>query len=166
MHAPPQTVDPFPIRVAMEARDLTAAVAAFAPEAVVRSPFTDGLEFRGPEQVRTILSVVLEVFPDLHYTGHVRDGDRGALLASATALGRRLEMVDVYELDGEGRIRELTVFFRPLPGTTAALRLIGRALGARKSSARGRLIAALATPIGAMSAFGDRLAAALVRPAL
>jgi hypothetical protein len=164
--APPQTADPFPIRVAMEARDLSAAVAAFAPDAVVRSPFTDGLEFRGTEQVRAILSVVLEVFPDLHYTGHVRDGDRGALLAAATAAGRRLDMVAVYELDGEGRIRELTVFFRPLPGSTAALRLIGGALGARKSSARGRLIRLLAAPIAAMSALGDRIGGALVRPAL
>jgi SnoaL-like domain len=164
--APEQTADQFPIRVAMEARDLAAAVAAFAPDAVVRSPFTDGVAFTGTEQVRTILSVVLEVFPDLHYTGHVRDGERGALLARATAAGRRVDMVDVYELNGEGKIRELTVFFRPLPGTTAALRLIGGALGARKSSARGRLIGVLAAPMGAMSALGDRVASALVRPVL
>jgi SnoaL-like domain len=161
-----QSADPFPLRVAMEGRDLAAAVDSFAPDAVVRSPFTDGVVFEGTEQVRTILMVVLEVFPDLHYTGHVRDGDRGALLATATAAGRRLDMVDAYELDGEGKISELTVFVRPLPGSTAALRLIGSALGARKSAARGRMIGVLAAPMGAMSALGDRVAGALVRPVL
>jgi SnoaL-like domain len=163
---PEQTADPFPLRAAMQARDLSAAVAAFAPDAVVRSPFTDGVAFEGTEQVRTILGVVLEVFPDFHYTGHVREGDRGVLLAAATAAGRRLDMVDVYQLDGDGKIRELTVFFRPLPATTAALRLIGSALGARKSTTRGRLIGVLAAPMGAMSALGDRVAGALVRPVL
>jgi hypothetical protein len=161
-----QTDDPFPIRVAMEARDLDAAVQAFAPDAVVRSPFTDSLAFRGAEQVRTILSVVLEVLPDLRYTAHVRGVGGGALLATATAAGRKLELADVYQLDEHGKISELTVFFRPLPGTTAALRLFGSALGSRTSPVRGRLIALLARPLGAMSAVGDSVGTALVRSAL
>jgi hypothetical protein len=163
---PQQTADPFPLRAAIEARDLSAAVDAFAPDGVVRSPFTDGVAFTGTEQVRTILSVVLEVLRDLRYTAHVRDGSRDALRGEATAAGRRLEFVDFYVLDDDGKIKEFTVFFRPLPGTTAALRLFGSALGARKSPARGRLIRVLAAPIGAMSAFGDRVGAALVRPVL
>ena len=40
-----------PLRSAMEARDLGAAVDAFAPDAVVRSPLTDKLTFNGHEQI-------------------------------------------------------------------------------------------------------------------
>ncbi|HEV2981380.1 MAG TPA: nuclear transport factor 2 family protein [Solirubrobacteraceae bacterium] len=154
------------MRVAMEARDLDAAVDAFAPDAVVRSPFTDGVAFSGTDEIRVILAVVLEVLADLRYTEHVRDGDRGALRATATAAGLRLDLVDCYTLDENGKVRELIVFFRPLPGTTAALRLFGSALAARKSPARGRLVGLLARPLGVMSAFGDRVGAALVRPSL
>lgn len=166
MPVPQQTHDPFPMRVAMEARDLDAAVDAFASDAVVRSPFTDGVAFSGTDQVRVILAVVLEVLSDLRYTDHVRDGDRGALRATATVAGRRLDLVDCYALDENGKVRELTVFFRPLPGTTAALRLFASALTTRKSPARGRLVGLMARPLGAMSAFGDRIGAALVRSSL
>jgi hypothetical protein len=52
----------------MEAGDLTAILDAFAPDAVLRSPFTDRLTFNGHEQIGAISEVILDVFDDLRYT--------------------------------------------------------------------------------------------------
>jgi hypothetical protein len=150
----------------MEARDLAAAVDAFAPDAVFRSPLTDRLTFNGRAQIGSVLEVVLDVFDGLRYTDELRSGDRAVLVASARVAGSELEMVDHIELDEGGKIRELTVFFRPLPATTAAMRSIGAGLGRRKSGARARAISVLTRPLELLAAAGDRIGGTLVRPTL
>jgi ketosteroid isomerase-like protein len=155
-----------PLRSAMEARDLAAALDAFAPDAVVRSPFTDALTFDGREQIAAILTVILDAFAELSYSDEVRAGDRAVLVARARVAGRELEFVDYMRLDEAGKIREFTVFFRPLPASTAAMRVIGAGLGRRKSAARAALISALARPLALMTAAGDGLGVRLVRRAL
>jgi ketosteroid isomerase-like protein len=56
------------LRVAMEARDLSAIVDAFAPDAEFRSPLTEKLTFKGHEEITAIISVIPGVFEDFHYT--------------------------------------------------------------------------------------------------
>ena len=65
---------------------------------------------------------------------------------------------------GDGLIEEMTVFFRPLPATTAAMRQIGRGLGRRKSKLRGRLINTMTAPLALMTRAGDRLGVRLLQP--
>ena len=154
------------LRAAMEARDLAAALETFAPDAVVRSPFTDGLTFNGREQIGAILGVVLDALEDLRYVDEIHAGDRTVLLATARVDGTAIELVDHMVLDERGRIRELTVFFRPLPAIAVAMRLIGTGLARRRSGVRARLIALLARPIGLITAVGDRIGVRLVQRAL
>jgi SnoaL-like domain len=155
-----------PVRIAMEARDLDAAVAAFAPDAVVRSPFTSRLAFEGHAQIRAILEVAIAAFGDLRYIGELRDGERAALIGTARVAGRELEFVDNMVLDEQGRIREFTVFFRPLPAATAALRVFGAGLARRRSAGRAAAVSALARPLALMAAAGDGIGARLVGPTL
>jgi hypothetical protein len=150
----------------MEARDLPAALDAFAPDAVIRSPLTDRLTFKGRAQIGALLEVILDVFEGLHYTDELRSGDRAVIVADARVAGKELEMVDHIQLDESGKIRELTVFFRPLPATTAAMRAIGAGLGRRKSGAWAGLISFLTRPLALLAAAGDRIGVALVRPTL
>jgi hypothetical protein len=150
----------------MEARDLTAATEAFAPGAVVRSPLTDRLTFNGREQIRVLLEVILEVFDGLRYTDELRAGDRAVLVAEARVAGSEIELVDHIQLDESGKIRELTVFFRPLPGTAAAMGAIGAGLGKRTSPGRARAISLLTRPLALMTAAGDPIGVWLVRPSL
>jgi ketosteroid isomerase-like protein len=154
------------LRTAMEARDLAAAQDAFTPDAVVRSPLTGRLTFNGREQIGAILQVILDVFDDLHYTDELHSDDGAVLVASARLGGTDIEMVDHMQLDENGKIRELTVFFRPLPAIAVAMRLIGAGLGRRKSRARAGVISALTRPLGLMTALGDRIGVWLVRPTL
>jgi ketosteroid isomerase-like protein len=154
------------LRVAMERGDLEAAVDAFAPDAVLRSPLTSRLTFNGREQIRAVTEVVIDVLEDLRYTDQLDCGDRAVLVATARVNGRELEMIDHIRLDEHGKIRELTVFFRPLPALAVAMRLIAVGLGARKSRGRAVAMSALTRPLGLMTAVGDRIGAALVRSTL
>jgi SnoaL-like domain len=154
-----------PLRAAMEARDLGAVVDAFAPDAIVRSPLTGRLTFQGREQIRPVMEVILEVFDDLRYTDELHGGDSAVLVASARVAGTDIEMVDHVRLDESGKIRELTVFFRPMPAIAVAMRLIGTGLGRRKSRVRAQAISLLTRPLGLMTRLGDRMAVRLVGPA-
>jgi ketosteroid isomerase-like protein len=154
------------LRSAMEDRDLERALDAFAADAVVRSPFTERLAFEGREQIRAILGVVLETFESFHYTSEAREGDRALLVSRARVGGQELEIADHIVLDASGKIREFTVFFRPLPGSAAALRVIGAGLARRRSPARAALISVLARPLGFLTRTADAVGVALVRPTL
>jgi ketosteroid isomerase-like protein len=153
-------------RAAMEARDLTAIVDTFAPDAVLRSPFTERLAFNGHDQIAAVSEVVLDVFDDLQYTDEVRSEDAAFLVGHARIDGQHIEWVDHLRLGPDGKIRELTVLFRPLPATAVALRLIGAGLSRRKSPLRAAVVSALARPLGFMTRVGDRIGVRLVRASL
>jgi hypothetical protein len=163
---PPDETAKLALRVGMEAGNLEAVVDAFAPDAVLRSPFTSRLAFTGPEQIRAVMGVVLGVFEELRYTDQLLSGDRAVLVACARVGGRELEMVDHMRLDPQGKIRELTVFFRPLPSLAVAMRLITAGLGARKGKGMALAMSALTQPLGPLTAAGDRIGAALVKSTL
>ena len=121
----------------MEAGDLAAVVETFAPDAVLRSPLTDMLTFSGREEIRAVLGVILKIFDGLHYTDELCGAESAVLVAGARVDGIEIEIVDHLRLDESGKIRELTVFFRPLPATAAAMRAIGEGLGPAKESREG-----------------------------
>ena len=88
------------------------------------------------------------------------------LVASARVDGTDIELVDHMRLDADGKICELTVFFRPMPAIAVAARAIGEGLGRRTSSSRARLISILVRPLILFTRIGDMIGARLVRPTL
>lgn len=153
-----------PLRVAMEARDHGAVMESFAENAVLRSPFTDNLAFEGRDQLDKLITVILEVLQDLTYTDELH-GDRAAVLIGHARVDRlRIQFCDYLKLRDDGLIEEMTVFFRPLPATTAAMRQIGGGLGRRRSKLRGRLINTMTAPLALMTRAGDRLGVRLLQP--
>jgi hypothetical protein len=161
-----ETVEPdlgkVPLRVAMEARDLEAVVELFAPDAVFHSPFTEKFRFTGRDEIRVLTEIVLDVLEDLRYTDEVRVGNVAFLVAQARVGGQDIEIVDHLRLNDAGQIQDLTVFFRPLPATATALRLIGSRLARRKSAARGALVSTMARPLAFMTRTGDGVGVRLV----
>jgi len=148
----------------MEARDQRAVVEAFAEDAVLRSPFTDNLVFAGREQLDPLIAVILDVLEDLTYTDELQGDGAAVLVGHASVSGLRLQFCDYLKLREDGLIQEMTVFFRPLPATTAALRRFGEGLGRQKSNGRARMIGAMVAPLAYMSRAGDGVGARLVRP--
>jgi hypothetical protein len=152
-----------PVRVAMEARDRRAVVEAFAEDAVVRSPFTENLTFEGRHQLDELVAVILEVLEDLTYTDELHADRAAVLVGHARVDGLRVQFCDYLKLRADGLIEEMTVFFRPLPATTAALRRFGDGLGRRKSKFRGHLINTMTAPLALMARTGDRLGVRLLQ---
>jgi hypothetical protein len=58
----------------------------------------------------------------------------------------------------------MTVFFRPLPATTAAMRGIAAGLGAQRGALRGRALKAMVAPLALMAKSGDGIGVRLLRP--
>ena len=156
-----------PLRAAMEARDVAAVVDAFAPDAVLRSPLTARLTFTGHEQIGALVQVLVEVLDDLRYTDEACDGTTGFLAWRARIGGQQIEGVDLLRFgEPDGKIREFTAFFRPLPAAALALRLIAAGLVRRKSPARAMAVSGLTRPLAAMARAGDPVGVRLVRSAL
>ena len=155
-----------PLRAAMQARDVAAVVDAFAPDAVLRSPLTARLTFTGHEQIGALAQVLVEVLDDLRYTDEACDGATGFLAWCARIGGQEIEGVDLLRFGPDGKIREFTAFFRPLPAAALALRLIAAGLVRRKSPARATVVSSLTRPLAAMTRAGDPIGVRLVRSAL
>lgn len=161
-----QTPTKLPFRAGVEAHDLAAVVDAFATDAVVHSPITGALSFRGHEQISAVFGVILDVFKDIRYTSELRGGDCALVIASAQVDGTDIEIADHMRLDENGKISELTVFFRPMPAIAVSARAIGEGLGRRRSRARARVISILVRPLIPLTRVGDRVGTALLRRTL
>jgi hypothetical protein len=155
-----------PLRAAMEARDVAAIVDAFAPDAVFRSPLTNRLAFTGHDQIGALARVLIEVLEDLRYTDEACIGSTGFLAWTARIGGQEIEGVDHMHLGPDGKIQEITVFFRPLPATALALRLIGSELVRSKSPAMGIAVSTMTRPLVSMTRTGDVIGVALIRSVL
>jgi hypothetical protein len=153
-----------PLRAAMEARNRRAVVETFAEDAVLRSPFTDNLVFEGHKQLDALVAVILDVLDDLTYTDELHSSSAAVLVGHARVDGLRLQFTDYLKLRGDGLIQEMTVFFRPLPATTAAMRRFGEGLGRQKSTSRARVIGSMVAPLAFMARTGDRLGIRLLNP--
>jgi len=150
----------------MEAKDLDAVLDSFAPDAILHSPLTSKLAFTGRDQIGAVTAVIFEVFRDLRYTEEVRRDDSAFLISRALVGDQEIEIADHLRLGPDGKITELTVFFRPLPATTAAMRLIAAGLGRRKSPARAALLSGLTRPLAFLTRSGDGIGVRLVRSTL
>ena len=151
-----------PLRAAMLACDVDAVVDCFAPDAVFRSPLTDRLVFTGHAQIRALTEVLLEVLNDLRYDDEAAGPGTGILTWHARIGGQPIEGVDQIRFRADGKIKEFTVYFRPLPAAAVALRVIGTGLARRRHPARAAAVSALTQPLAVLSRVGDRIGVLLV----
>lgn len=114
-------------RAAAEAKDFSAIERIFAAGASFRSPAVFR-PYEGREAIAMVLSAVVEVFEDFRYTEQVEGDDTAALAFSARVGDRELEGIDLLRFDGEGKVRELAVYVRPLSGLNALTEAMGRKL--------------------------------------
>jgi len=107
-----------PFRLAVEAKDLEAAKATLREDVVLHSPILFR-GFEGREIVMGVLTHVAATLEDFRYTDELAAGDVVTLRFKARVGDRELEGIDFLELDGDGLVKELTVFMRPLSALTA-----------------------------------------------
>ena len=124
-----------------------------------RSPITQRIRFVGIEQAADLFRRVFLVVDDIRFYETVGDGERAQVIFWKGRIGRHyLEEANLLRLDDNGRIREMTVFMRPIPGlltlaTELAASFAGRRHPARAWAVRGLLgTLAMMYAIGASSA--------------
>jgi hypothetical protein len=144
-------------RAAGENGDATAAAATLAPDVQVISPLTASFRFHGPAQVMDMLASAFEVIHDIRFHTEVGDGQVWALFYHARAGREAVEEAQLIRLDEQDRIRELTLFGRPLPALTTVMAGIGpRLLRRQRQPVLGRLVTAATAPLNAMVRLGER----------
>jgi ketosteroid isomerase-like protein len=151
-----------PFRSAFVARDLEAMRDAVNPDVVLNSPILS-TPFEGREAVLELFEVIGETLEDIQYTVDMAEGDV-CVMSWRTRIGAvEMEGAEIMRLDDEGRVKEFTVFFRPLAGITVLAQALGRGLAGRRSPARGRLAGIASAPMVLLSRAGDRVAPRLVK---
>jgi len=156
--SPDQSTTAARYRRAAEAHDIEGMLDTLAPDIVLRSPITDRVVFQGRDEIRELLQSVFATIHDIRYFADVGDRRSRALFDRAIVNGQPLEQATRIELDADERIREITLFFRPLPGlATLTAELVPRV--ARKHGRfRATMARLLLAPLGLATRIGDRLA--------
>jgi hypothetical protein len=152
-------------RAAGENGDAQAAAATLAPDVEVISPLTASFRFHGPAQVTDMLDCAFEVIHDIRFHTEVGDGRVWALFYHARAGREPVEEAQLIRLDDQDRIRELTLFGRPLPALTTVMAGIGpRLLRRQRQPVLSRLVTAATGPLNAVVRLGERTLLPLADP--
>ncbi len=105
--------------------DVEGIVGLMAEDVTIRVAVHDEA-MRGRETARFLFGVLAEELAFINVTAEIVEGDRAVVLFETELRGTPAEGLNVIEAPA-GQIRELTVFFRPLP----ALQLVADVIGAR-----------------------------------
>ena len=120
-------------RAAAEAKDFPVAEELLAPDVAFRSPVVYK-PYHGRDEVKLILSAVVQVFEDFRYIEQVEAGDVAALQFETRVGDKQLQGVDILKFADDGAIAELTIMVRPMSGVNAlaeAMQQMLEALDAR-----------------------------------
>ena len=126
-----------PFAAAMAASDHPALVETLAPDVVLHSAVT-AAPFEGRETVAELYASVIDSFEQLEIVDEFPAGDSYAFFWRGRIEGRFVEGADRLRLDGDGKVREITVVGRPFSGLATFLTGIGARFARRR---RGRLVA-------------------------
>ncbi|MDX6482002.1 MAG: hypothetical protein QOG85_2512 [Gaiellaceae bacterium] len=114
-------------RAAAESKDFSNLEEIFAEDVTFRSPAVFK-PYEGRDAVGMILATVSRVFEDFRYADQIETGDAATLAFSAAVGDRELDGIDLLRFDGDGKVRELAVYIRPLSGLRALGEAMQRAL--------------------------------------
>ena len=153
-------------RAAAERGDVDAAVACLSRDVVLSSPLTEQFRLEGPDQLRDFLTSAFTTVGDIRYHTQTGEGDAYALFYRARVRSQPFEEAQLMRLDDEAHIKEITLFWRPMPALTALMITLGPELARRQGRlGLAALLRASAAPVHAMVTFGDRRVVPLTRPA-
>jgi hypothetical protein len=141
-------------------------MSALTDDVVIRSPLTDRFTFNGKADVRRLLATAYEKFENLAYHTVIGEGTHQALIGGGTAGGQPFEETLLLRSDEHGKIAEITLFIRPLPGLTAVMAALGPALARRNGRSRltSMVLRAMTAPLVAATRSGDRVGVKLALP--
>jgi SnoaL-like domain len=120
-------LDPF--LAAMRDHDIDALAATLADDIEMRSPILPE-PLRGKGQVMAVLDLIFAKVDGLAYGELLTGTDRHALTLSARVGEHDIEGVELFRVDADGLIDQVTVTLRPLPALVALQNVVAPAIGA------------------------------------
>jgi SnoaL-like domain len=125
------------LRLAGESHDPHAMIALLSDDVIVRSPITQQIRFEGIDQARDLFVRVFAVIRDITFYEVVGAGTATQVIFwRGTVSGTYLEEANLLKLDDEGRIVEMTVFMRAVPGLLQLLAALAPSLASRYGKPR------------------------------
>jgi hypothetical protein len=153
-----------PFAAALAARDHPSLVETLADDVVLHSAVTAS-PFEGRETVAELYAAVIDSFEQVEVIDEFATGDTHAFFWRGRIEGRFVEGADRFRVDGNGKVREITIVGRPFSGLATFLTGIGFRFARRR---RGRLVAAMlkltALPLPPLFALLDPVTRWLARP--
>jgi hypothetical protein len=110
--------EPHPFRRAAEAKDLDLLRECLTEDIVLHSPILFR-GFEGRDVAAFVLQNVIEVLEGFRYVDELAGEDTVTLRFKANVGDLEIEGIDFLELAPDGRVREMTVFLRPLKAVHA-----------------------------------------------
>lgn len=147
---------------AAHAHDADAVIACFANDIVIRSPVTQRIRFAGIEQASELFRCVMSVISDIEFYETIGEGEKSQVIFWRGRVGKHyLEEANLLRLGEDGRIEEMTVFMRPIPGLLALATGLAAELASRRHPIRGRLARMLLGTVSALYRWGEPAVIAL-----
>ncbi len=115
-----------PYSSALEALDAEAITACLTDDVLIRVAVHDQ-PMQSKDVARFLFGALTEELRDLRLTDEIIEGDKAVVLFETAIRGQTAQGLNVIVHDDSGRVRELTVFFRPLK----ALELLRDVIGSR-----------------------------------
>jgi hypothetical protein len=134
-----ETIDK--LRQAGETHDPHALIALLAPDIVIRSPITDRIRFEGIDQARDLFLRVFDAIREITFYDVVGAGSATQVIFWRGCVGGcPLEEANLLRIDSDGRITEMTVFMRAIPGLLQLVAALAPSLASRHGKCRATLI--------------------------
>lgn len=144
-------------------KDLDTWIGALSEDVVLLSPLFRAT-FHGRAEAAELYEVLAATLGDVSIVEKfVSDAGAAVVFWQATAGSRRIDGVDVLQLDGGGRIREIRVMVRPLVGLAAFSAAVGPELARIRGPVRHLVTQMLMAPLRALFLAVDLLAPRLVK---
>ncbi len=150
-------------RRAFEAHDLDGVLAICSNDVTLRSPVSNSVSFRGHSNVRNALSALFATLEDIQYVADVGDDTTRALFATANVNGQPTDEAFRVELDDQEKVREITLFVRPLPGMAEVAASVPPRIARRYGRLPSLYARVLFLPVALVARLADRLVKPLVR---
>jgi hypothetical protein len=142
---------------AVERGDAAAATDCLSEDVELISPLTARFRFYGHAQLNDVLVTAFEVISDIRFHTDVGDSETRALFYNGRVGDIDVEEAQLLRLDPEGRIREITLFGRPLPALTAVMAGMGPRLLRRQGKGNlAPVVTAAIAPLAFLTKLGER----------
>jgi hypothetical protein len=116
-------------RRASEANDIDGMIETLTPDVELVSPISGRMVFRGPDDLRVLLTAVYGSITGLRWRSEFGDGDARVVIGDGKVGRLRLGDAMVLELADDGRIRRIGPHLRPWLALTALAIKLGPKLG-------------------------------------